>query len=126
MTRRPFLSRSWRALALTGVSALAFAAGYVSGVLLAPQSGKNTRKRIADQARDQLKIAENQLETIEEHLSELNEKVQETGKEISGKIRQAAHDAVDNYIPDLAEGTENWSEGGEKEVVKDLRNMTRK
>lgn len=108
------------------VIALAFATGFVSGVLLAPQSGKNTRKRIADEARDQLKAAENQLDTIEEHLAELNGRVQETGKELSGKIRQAATEAVDNYIPDIADGVENWSEGGEKDVVKDLRNMTRK
>ena len=106
--------------------ATAFAAGFVSGILFAPQSGKNTRRRIADEARGQLKAAESQLDTIEEHLADLNGRVQETGKEITGKIRQAANEAVDSYIPDLADGVENWSEGGEDEIVKDLRNMTRK
>ena len=106
--------------------ATAFAAGFVSGILFAPQSGKNTRKRIADEAREQLKAAESQIDAIEEQLAELNGRVQETGKELSGKIRQAANEAVDSYIPDLADGVENWSEGGEEDVVKDLRNMTRK
>ena len=104
----------------------AFAAGFVSGILFAPQSGKTTRKRLADEARGQLKVAESQIEAIEEHLADLNERVHETGKDLSGKIRQAANNAVDSYIPDLADGVENWSEGGEDEVVKDLRNMTRK
>jgi len=108
------------------VVVMALATGFITGILFAPQSGKNTRRRIADEARGQLKAVESQLETIEEHLAEMNDRVQETGKELSGKIRQAAHDAVDEYIPDLADGVENWSEGAEKEMVKDLRNMTRK
>ena len=108
------------------VIALAFATGFISGVLLAPQSGKNTRRRIADEARGQLKAVESQLESVEEHLADLNDRVQETGKEFSGKIRQAANDVVDTYIPDISEGVENWSEGSESEIVKDLRNMTRK
>lgn len=108
------------------VVVIAFTTGFVSGVLFAPQSGKNTRRRIADEAREQLKAAESQLEAIEEQLAELNTRVQETGKDLSGKIRQAASETVDEYIPDLADGVEDWSEGGEDEVVRDLRNMTRK
>ena len=39
MTRSPFLARSWRALALAGVSALAFAAGAPAGALTFDSNG---------------------------------------------------------------------------------------
>ena len=113
-------------LGYAATTLIAMAAGFVAGVLLAPQSGQSTRRQLAVQARERLKAAESQLEAVEEQLAELNDRVRETGHELSGKIRQAAQDVVDQHVPDLAEGIQEWSEGGEKEIVKDLRNITRK
>ena len=113
-------------LGYAATTVIAMAAGFVVGVLLAPQSGQRTRRQIADQAREHLKVAESQLDAVEEQLAELNDRVRETGQELSGKIKKAAQDVVEQHIPDLADGISDWSEDGEKEVVKDLRNMTRK
>ena len=105
---------------------IAFATGFVAGILLAPRSGNHTRQRLTDQARDQLHSAEKQLEVVEHQIADLNDRIHETGRTLSGKIRKAASEIVDQHIPDLAEDTEQWSKGGEEEVMKDLRNITRK
>ena len=104
----------------------AFAAGLITGVLLAPTSGDGTRRRIVEQAKYRLHSAEKQLDQIEQQITEMNDVLQERGKELQGKLKKTAHDVVDQHIPDLAEGTDEWSEGGEDEMLKDLRNMTRR
>ena len=113
-------------LGYVATTVIAVAAGFVAGVLFAPQSGQRTRRQLAEQAKERLKAAESQLDAVEEQLAELNDRVRETGQELSGKLRKAAQDVVDQHVPDLAEGIQEWSEGGEQEIVKDLRNITRK
>ncbi len=106
--------------------AIAFATGFVAGILYAPHSGDVTRKRITEQAGERLRAAEKQLEAVEEQLAEVNASIQEKGKALGGKVRKAAQDMVDQYMPDLSGGSSEWSEDGEDDVVRDLRNMTRK
>ena len=106
--------------------AAAFTTGFVAGILLAPRSGESTRQQITDNARERMKSAEKQLEALEAQLADLNEKVQEQGKDLSENLRKAAQEMIDTHLPNLSGSEGNWSEGGEDEVVKDLRRIKKK
>ncbi len=77
---------------LTGV--VAFASGLITGMLLAPRSGKDNRKWIQDQSReakDWIEIKGQQL------LEESERRIDEVSQEIKKTVKEA--------VPDLYEAT---------------------
>tara|TARA_R110002096_G_scaffold326134_4_gene520057 strand:- start:7924 stop:8220 length:297 start_codon:yes stop_codon:yes gene_type:complete len=77
---------------LTGV--VAFASGLITGILLAPKSGKDNRKWIQDQSKE----AKDWIEVKGQHLLDESERrISEVSKEIKKTVKEA--------VPDLYEAT---------------------
>jgi len=64
----------------------AFAAGLVTGLLLAPKAGRETRRELASKARARLHELEVQLHGVESHLRRVEQQLQTLGE----RFRQAA------------------------------------
>jgi gas vesicle protein len=75
-------------------SLLAGAVGYVTGILTAPKSGKETRHDIADKAVDIKDSAEAQLEELNEELHDLVKKTKQKTVALSASARAEFNEAV--------------------------------
>ena len=75
-------------------AAIAGAVGYVSGILTAPKSGKETREDIADKAEDIKEDAEEQLQTAHDELSELLKTAKNKSVALGSKARVEFNEAV--------------------------------
>ena len=101
---------------LTGLAA--FAGGFLAGVLLAPSSGRETRDRLSDEARNRMKSLEGQVRGVEDRLASLSDQIHDA----SDQFRTAAAHKV---LPDVPEDPEAFKLD-EEEVEADLRHMPRK
>ena len=110
-------------LFLTAVAA--FAGGFLAGMLFAPASGRDARRRIAETAQDSSRWVGDRLQDLEAQLGTLEEQIQTAGSQFSEKMRGAAKKAVDPYLPSLPEDDEAWKVE-RKELTKDLRRMPRR
>ena len=84
----------------------AFAGGVAIGLLMAPRSGRQTRRRLASGAASG-------RQWIDEALTS-------TGEQLSGAVREVVDATVDRYAPEL-EGP--WSQVGGEELVRDLKRL---
>ncbi|MDO8591526.1 MAG: YtxH domain-containing protein [bacterium] len=75
-------------------AALAGAVGYVTGILTAPKSGKETREDIADKADDIKESAEEQLQIAHDELSELIQTAKNKSVALGSKAREEFNEAV--------------------------------
>ena len=72
---------------ITKIAALlisGFAAGAITGLLMAPESGEKTRKRIAKEGKKARKYAEKKVGEFKEKGEHLKEKVTEVKENIEG------------------------------------------
>jgi gas vesicle protein len=69
-------------------------AGYVTGILTAPQSGKETREDIADTAWETKESVENQLRELNEELKDLIDETKTKSVALGGKAREEFNEAV--------------------------------
>lgn len=81
-----------RKLAIGAV--LAGAVGYVSGILTAPKSGKETREDIADKAEDIKEGAEDQLQVAHDELTDLIKATKSKSVALGSKAREEFNEAV--------------------------------
>ena len=70
----------------TGV-AIGAAIGAIAGILLAPQSGEETREKLGDMAKDVAGKTEKTVKDIQEKADSIVSDMQEKGDEIIGKIQ---------------------------------------
>ncbi|MBO6577299.1 MAG: YtxH domain-containing protein [Rhodothermales bacterium] len=105
---------------MTGV--VAFAGGVVAGILLAPQSGAETRERLSDEARSRLSRIDGQLDGLEKRLAEVSAHLREASHDLGERVK---HSTVDQVLPDVPEDPEAF-EVDRDEVASDLRHMPRK
>lgn len=121
---------STRDTLLTAV--VAFAGGFLAGILLAPDSGAKTRERIADEAKARMRRLEGRLDSLQEQLAGLDDAVKNTASDLSRRVkaastqvgqkfRDATHQAVD-VLPTDADAF-HVDPG---DVTGDLRRMPRK
>ncbi len=75
-------------------AALAGAVGYVTGILTAPKSGKETREDIADKAEDIKEGAEEQLQVVHDELSQLIKTAKNKSVALGSKARVEFNEAV--------------------------------
>ena len=75
-------------------TALAGAVGYVTGILTAPKSGKETREDIADKAEDLKEGAEEQLQTAHDELNELIATAKNKSVALGSKARVEFDEAI--------------------------------
>ena len=73
---------------------VAGAAGYIAGLLTAPQSGKETRKDIKDTAVRGMREAERQLKRLHTELNDVLAEASERGDRLSGKAKEELENAV--------------------------------
>lgn len=85
---------------------IAAAAGYVTGILTAPKSGKETRKDIKDTAVKARVEAEKKLKQAHSELQDLIAKGQKKVSEASDKTKKGYQDAIDHaaQMKDKAKG----------------------
>jgi len=103
---------------ITGL--LAFAGGFLAGILLAPESGTKTRKKIAKEAQSQLRNLGKQLDGLEDRIEGLQKQVKQTGSHLGEKVVDAAKQVVSTVTEEAADFKVE-----QKEVAKDLRRMPR-
>ena len=104
---------------LTGL--LAFAGGFLAGVLLAPDSGSKTRERITKEAQSQLRNLGKQLDGLENRIDGLQKQVKEGGTHLGERVVDAAKQVVSGAADEAADFTVEAND-----VAKDLRRMPRK
>ena len=75
-------------------AALASVVGYVTGILTASKSGKETREDIADMASDIKEGAEEQLQTANDELTELIQTAKNKSIALGSKARVEFNEAV--------------------------------
>ena len=76
-------------------ASIAAVAGYLTGVLTAPKSGKETREELKSTANKKVTEAERELKKLHTELNELIVDVKEKGDELSGKTSKELNDIVD-------------------------------
>jgi gas vesicle protein len=74
---------------------IAGAAGYLAGLLTAPQSGKETRQDIKDTAVRGMREAERQLKKLHTELNDVLAEATERADKLSGKAKEELETAVD-------------------------------
>lgn len=75
-------------------AALAGAVGYVTGILTAPKSGRETREDIADKAEDIKESAEEQLQIAHDELNELIQAAKSKSVALGSRAREEFNEAV--------------------------------
>lgn len=75
-------------------AALAGAVGYITGILTAPKSGKETREDIADKAEDIKEGAEDQLQNLHNELNDLLRTAKNKSVALGSKARVEFNEAV--------------------------------
>lgn len=73
---------------------LAGALGYVTGILTAPKSGKETREDIAEKASELKNEGTEQLQDLRDELDELTKNAKDKTVVLSAKARQEFNEAV--------------------------------
>jgi gas vesicle protein len=76
-------------------ASLAAVAGYVTGVLTAPKSGKQTRDDLRTGANKGLTDAERELKKLHTELADLIGEVKDQGNKFSGKATKEVGDVLD-------------------------------
>jgi gas vesicle protein len=119
---------------ITGI--VAFAGGLLAGILLAPDSGARTRKRIAKEAKSQLRNLGKQLDGLENRIEGLQKQVKESGSQFGERVVDAARQAGSHLGDKVADAAKQAVASAEKveeafhvepnDVAKDLRRMPRK
>lgn len=84
--------RSVKNLAI--VATIAAAAGFVTGLLTAPKSGKETRDDIKNAAKRGLSEAEHQLKTLSGELGDLVDQAKVKGSDLRGRAGEALSQAT--------------------------------
>lgn len=74
---------------------LAAAAGYIAGLLTAPQSGKETREDIKDAAVKGKTEVEKELKKLHTELSDVINQVTTKGSDVSGRAKKELKKALD-------------------------------
>lgn len=103
--------------------AAAFTAGICTGLMLAPQSGKNLRRKISLEARSQLRAAEKKMDMVESQLTAVNDRLQNASKDLGDRVREAANEAAEEILPDITKDSDNWNLT-KGEVESELRNLS--
>lgn len=76
-------------------AAIAAAAGYVTGILTAPKSGRETRQEIKDSATKRKTAAEKELKKLHTELSDALTDAKTKGSEVSDKASKEMSDVLD-------------------------------
>ncbi len=82
------------------IAAAAFGAGAAAGLLFAPASGEENRRRLSIQVKAQTASLEQQVKDVEKNLSILEDQVKASGQQLGSRVKSAATSAMDRLIPE--------------------------
>ena len=110
------------AVLLTGLSS--FAGGFILGLLVAPESGREARQRVSLAAHGSTRWMGDRLQELEGRLHEIEAQVQETGLHLSQRVREATGRTLDAYVPSVP-NEDAWDIRRE-DLSRNLRRMPRR
>ncbi len=103
--------------------------GVVSGILLAPQSGKKTREQIRESYDEGVKKTNEFVKRMEERIPEITSKVRESQEKVKGEVlqfRKEAEEKLDQtvekgktYAEDIKKKATSTIEEGKKKLKKE-------
>ncbi len=101
---------------------LAFAGGLVTGLLVAPHSGKKLREMISARVHHEMKRVEGKLHDVEDKVVDLEQRVVAASQDVSERVLEATKQAVDQVVPTMPDDPEAWGMA-QKDVPASLRKM---
>lgn len=102
---------------------LAFAGGLVSGLLLAPQRGRDLRAQLLRGFEQPSGWMEDRRKALEEQVARLEAQLHTTSEAFAERFRELTGEAVDAYRPSLADTGWGVQRG---DLARDLRFMPRR
>jgi gas vesicle protein len=111
-----------KGIAVVFTTAVAFGAGVVAGMLMAPESGEENRKKLGAQLRTYTDSLEKQLREVERNLSKVEKQVVETSNELRTRVREAASRAKEEIVG-VDDGSPTQWEMNRSDLAQDLPRM---
>ena len=108
-----------KGIAVVFTAAVAFGTGVVAGMLMAPESGEQNRKKLGAQLRSYTDSLEKQLREVEKNLSKVEKQVVETSNELRSRVREAASRAKEELAGETGDGSTQW-EMNRSDLAQDL------
>lgn len=102
---------------------LAFAGGFCSGLLYAPQTGRELRRRIVRSMQQPSRWAEARLHEVETRLSALESQLHDTTDAFRERFHEVTGRTLEAYLPTFAEQGWDVKRG---ELLRELRFMPRR
>lgn len=96
-----------------------FAGGFVAGLILAPQSGRDARGALAQKLRAQTQRLEAHVHAVEAHIEEVEAHLQHSGEALGSRVKGALDVQVAGALEEDA-----WSLEQE-DLARDLRQLPR-
>lgn len=112
--------KAYKNVCITAVTA--FAAGFLTAVFVTPQSGTQTRRKLAQYMNDQSQRLVQQLHSVEEQLVSLEHQIAKTSDQFSQRVAEATSRAVSHYVPSIPSDEAGFEIDG-AELMRDLRRM---
>lgn len=109
---------------ITAVSA--FAGGIIAGMLLAPDSGRENRRRVAEKMKEQSRRLEEQIGELEDKYRDIEKDVVESGQEIADKLRDRTYKTVDHYLTSVPDDADKEWGIERDDVAQNLKRMPRR
>lgn len=106
------------------VAVAAFAGGVLSGLLLAPESGQDVRRRVTRTARGSARWAGQRLHDVEDQLDALERQLQTLSAQLGQRLCEATQRAAHHYLPSAPADEAAWTLEG-ADLVRDLRRLPR-
>lgn len=89
----------------------AFAGGFFAGLVYTSERGQATRRRLAASAYDSAAWMEHRFHEVEAQLRALEAQIEQTGQAFAGRVREAADQAAEQYIP---QAPKDWEIEGDE------------
>lgn len=103
-------------------SALAFASGFLGGLLYASESGRQVRAQVSQRAAGSSRWLEQHLHGLEERLHELEGRLNAVSEGVGARVRQATDRAAEHYVP---QAPSEW-DMHDADLARSLRRMPRR
>lgn len=112
--------KDYKNVCITAVTA--FAAGFLTAMFVTPQSGSQTRRKVAQYMNEQSQRLAQQLHSVEEHLTSLEKQIEKTSEQFSQKVAEATSKVVSHVVPTIPSDETSFEIDG-AELMRDLRRM---
>jgi len=106
------------------IAAAAMVGGFVAGLLYAPHTGRELRRRIGRQAEASARWMEDSVHLLEERFHTLERRVEALAASWAARVQEATEETLDEYVPLHEDEATEWSLEKD-EMTGELRRMPR-